>query len=45
MGLKEYEREKTRIFGERKDVLHEEFDKKHKDNQAQRRIAKSSRIN
>lgn len=45
MGLKEYEKEKTKIVNEKKDSLHLEFDKKHKDNNAQRRIQKSSKIN
>ena len=45
MGLKEYEKEKARMVLDRKDVLHEEFDRKHKDSAAQRRIAKSSKIN
>jgi hypothetical protein len=31
--------------GEKKDVLHLEFEHKHKENAAQRRINKSSRIN
>ena len=45
MGLKEYEKEKAKIVNEKKDALHLEFDKKHKDNNAQRRIQKSSKIN
>lgn len=45
MGLKEYEKEKSRIVLDRKEVLHTEFDKKHKDSNAQRRIAKSTKIN
>lgn len=44
-GLKEYEQEKSRILAGRRDLLHGEFDKLHKDEQAQRRIAKSARIN
>lgn len=45
MGLKEYEKERGRLVGERKQFLHEEFDRRHKENAAQRRIAKSSKIN
>jgi V-type H+-transporting ATPase subunit E len=45
MGLKEYEREKGKIISEKKEVLHSEFEKKHKDNAALRRINKSTKIN
>jgi V-type H+-transporting ATPase subunit E len=45
MGLKEYEKEKAKILAERKEVLHQEFEKKQKDNAAQRRINKSTKIN
>lgn len=33
------------MVAEKKEVLHEEFDKKHKESTAIRRIAKSSKIN
>lgn len=45
MGLKEYEKEKAKIIAEKKEVLHGEFEKKHKENAAQRRINKSTKIN
>ena len=45
MGLKEYEKEKAKIVGEKKESMHGEFDKKHKDSAAQRRIQKSAKIN
>ncbi len=45
MGLKEYEKEKAKILAERKEVLHQEFEKKQKDNAALRRINKSTKIN
>lgn len=45
MGLKEFEKEKAKIMEEKKEVLHEEFEKKHKENAAQRRISKSTKIN
>ena len=45
MGLKEYEKEKSKIIDEKRVVLNEEFEKKHKENAAQRRINKSTKIN
>jgi hypothetical protein len=45
MGLKEYEKEKTKLVKEKNEVLEGEFDKKKKENTAQRRINKSSKIN
>ena len=45
IGLKEYEKEKAKIVSEKKNALHAEFDRKAKDNVAQQRIHKSSKIN
>ena len=45
LGLKNFEKEKANILEERKDAIHEELDKKHKEQLAAKRIHKSSLIN
>ena len=43
--MKDFEKEKANILEERKDAIHEELDKKHKEQLAAKRIHKSSLIN
>lgn len=45
LALKDYEKEKAQIVSEKKDLLHDEFDKRNKDNLAAARIHRSSLIN
>lgn len=45
LGLKEYERERTRIITERREGQHSEFEKKHKEAEANVRIHRSALIN
>lgn len=45
LALKDYEKERAQIVGEKKEQLHVEFEKRHKDNLATARIHKSALIN
>ena len=45
MGLKDFEKEKAMILEERKESIHNELEKRHKEQLAAKRIHKSSLIN
>jgi vacuolar-type H+-ATPase subunit E/Vma4 len=45
LGLKDFEKAKSEMLLERQDALHQELDKKHKEQLAAQRIHKSSLIN
>ena len=45
LGLKDFEKEKSSILEERKESIHDELEKRHKEQLAAKRIHKSSLIN
>lgn len=45
LGLKDFEKEKSKIVEEKKTIIHDEHEKKIKENNASKRILRSSLIN